>query len=346
MGCLSCPSRPADSRSAPSPAAPRRAWGAGLVLRLVALAVCLPLLGCGTVLRNAQRAPLLRATGGLNPMVDVQPRTPVAVPMVRDPNHTVPIVRARLNRGEPFPLVLDTGGNHTMIGRRRAEASKVEIMGAHGQVTTAFGNQNNTRLGIVGELSLGSLALRGMPVLVHDFGKSALSPSLGGELNVMGTPALAAFSHVTFDYQRQRVIFDYAGRFVPPPRERSLRLPLTVTKEGHLSVPVTFPNGRTRQALVDTGYDGVLLMSEKSLRDLDLLHFSAQSRPVRAVGPGAEIEGRVFFIPGLQLDGRPIPNVETWTGPLQEPLLLGSGLLRYFRTTFDFRTMELWLELE
>jgi predicted aspartyl protease len=316
-----------------------------VVVRWAVLALGLTVAGCGT-LRDRQRAPLLRATGGLNPMVDVQPRTPVAVPMVRDPNHTVPIVRARLNRGETFPLVLDTGGNHTMIGRRRADSSNVEIMGPHGQITTAFGNQNETRLGIVGELSMGRLALRGMPVLVHDFGKSSLSPALGGELNVMGTPALAAFSNVTFDYQRNQVIFDYAGQFVAPPRERSLRLPLTVTREGHLSVAVTFPNGRTRQAIVDTGYDGVLLMSEQSLRELNLAHFSANGRPVRAVGPGAELEGRVFFIPGVQLDGRPLPNVETWTGPLQEPLLLGSGLLRHFRTTFDFRTMILWLELE
>jgi len=288
----------------------------------------------------------MRATGGLNPMVEVEPRSPVAVPMVRDPNHTVPIVRARLNRGELFPLVIDTGGNHTMIGRHRAELSKVEITRRTGHITTAFGNQKATRLGIVGELSLGQLSMRGMPVLVHEFGKSTLAPSLGGELNVLGTPALAAFSYVTFDYRRQQVIFDYAGHFVPPPRERTLRLPLTVTREGHLSAPVTFPNGRTRHAIVDTGYDGVLLMSEKSLRDLDLTAYSTTGRPVRAVGPGAEIDGRVFFIPGVVLDGRPIPNVETWTGPLQEPLLLGSGMLRYFRATFDFRAMVLWLELE
>jgi len=310
------------------------------------LTLCVALTGCGGLIRQYQRAPLLRATSGLAPMVDVQPRGPVSVPMVRDPNHTVPIVRARLNRGESFPLVLDTGGNHTMIGSRRAEKSKVEMMGPHGQITTAFGNFEKTQLGIVGEMSLGDLALRGMPVLVHSFGKSALSPALGGELNVLGTPALASFSYVTFDYQRHRVLFDFSGRFVPPPRERSLRLPLTVTKEGHLSVPVTFPNRRTSQAIVDTGYDGVLLMSEKSLRDFDLTQFSRNGRPVRAVGPGAEMEGRVFFIPGVELDGRPIPNVETWTGPLQEPLLLGSGLLRYFRTTFDFREMVLWLELE
>ncbi|MFN0126930.1 MAG: aspartyl protease family protein [Verrucomicrobiales bacterium] len=307
---------------------------------------CLPLAGCGALTRHQQRAPLLRATGGLNPMVDVQPRTPVAVPMVRDPNHTVPIVRARINRGELFPLVLDTGGNHTMIGRQRATVSDVEIMGMHGQITTAFGNQQNTQLGIVGELGIGQLAIRGMPVLVHEFGKSSLSPSLGGELNVMGTPALAAFSYITFDYSRQQVIFDYAGHFVPPARDRSLRLPLKVTHEGHLSVPVTFPNGRTRQVIVDTGYDGVLLVSEKSLQELDLAGYSTKGRPVRAVGPGAEIDGQVFFIPGLVMDGRPIPNVETWTGPLQEPLLLGSGLLRYFRTTFDFRSMTLWMELE
>ena len=64
-----------SSRPAPSPTAPSRGLPAAIFLRLAALAACLPLAGCGTVLRNQQRAPLLRATGGLNPMVDVQPRT-------------------------------------------------------------------------------------------------------------------------------------------------------------------------------------------------------------------------------------------------------------------------------
>lgn len=314
-----------------------RGWVLGLGLLLG---------GCGVLVERNPRAPLVRATGGLAPMLDVHPRGPVSVPMVRDAQHTVPIVEARINRGERFPLVLDTGGNHTMIGRRRADKSRMTIMGPHGKITTAFGNREETRLGLVGELVLGDMTLRGMPVLVHSFGKSALSPALGGELNILGTPAMAAFSHVTFDYERHRVIFDYTGPFDPPSRERALRLPLTITKEGHLSVAVTFPNGRTRQAIVDTGYDGVLLMSAKTLQELDLTRYAQSGRAVRAVGPGAEMDGRVFFIPGVELDGRPFPNVETWSGPLDEPLLLGSGLMRYFRTTFDFRTMVLWLEFE
>ena len=278
-------------------------------------------------------------------MEDVRPRGVVEVPMVRNTAHTVPIVRARLNNGASFPLVLDSGGNHTMISRRRAEASQLAPLAGHGRITTAFGNQEPTQPALARELSMGLLTLRGVPVLVHGFRSSALAEALGPDLNVLGTPAMAAFSYITFDYRRGSVFFSFDQPFQPASRETTLRLPLSVEKEGHFSVPITFPGGRTMRALVDTGYDGVLLMSPHTLHRLDLEALARTGRTVRAIGPGAELKGRVFMIPGIELDGRPIPNAEAWTGEIDEPLLLGSGLLRYFRTTFDFRQMILWLEL-
>jgi predicted aspartyl protease len=316
-----------------------RRWGPALLALLPALST-----GCGALARYGERDALLRATGGIEPMQDVGPRGVVEVPMVRSANHMIPIVQARLNRGHPFPLVIDTGGNHTMISRRRAEASQLLPMAGHGHITTAFGNQERTEPAMAGELSMGRLHLRGVPVLVHEFRSSELSSALGSDLNVLGTPALAAFSYVTFDYARGVVAFSYGEPFSPPPAGAALRLRLAVESEGHLSVPVTFPGGRTMRALVDTGYDGVLLMSPHTLHRLDLTSFARHGREVRAIGPGAQLHGRVFTIPNIELDGQPIPNAEAWTGDIGEPLLLGSGLLRYFRTTFDFRRMVLWLE--
>lgn len=307
--------------------------------------MCAALAGCGHLSRKSQPGPLFRATGGLPPMADVQPRGHVAVPMVDNAPHTVPVVRARLNGGDSFPLVLDSGGNHTMIGKQRADRERLIALGGRGQITTAFGNQGSTRLALADRMELGRLSFIGMPVLVHDFGRSTLSSTLGGELNVLGTPAMAAFSYITFDYHARQVYFSYRDRFDVPSRDRALRLPLRLTKEGHLSAPITFPNGMTRHAIVDTGYDGVLLMSRATLEALDLTPYAQKGRPVRAIGPGAELDGRVFMIPSITLDGRPFPNIETWSGSIEEPLLLGSGLMRYFKATFDFRRMTLWLEM-
>ncbi len=328
---------------APEPGGLRRR--ASWVLRLLLLASLGWVSACSLAPARRPRPPILKATGGLPPMTDARPRDVVSVPMVYDPEHTVPVVTARLNGGPGFPLVLDSGGNHTIIGKHRADRARLPSLGATGQITTAFGNREKTELALVRELQLGRLTLHDVPVLVHGFSQSKLTEMLGGELNVLGTPALSAFAFVSFDYRRQRVHFSYDQRYsTPSRREGAFRLPLSFTADGHLRVPITFPGGRTRQAIVDTGYDGVLLISPETLDSLGLSHHAATGRPVRAVGPGAELSGRVFLLPGLRMDGQDLPEVEAWTGKIAEPLLIGSGLLRYFKATFDFERMVLWLE--
>lgn len=291
------------------------------------------------------RPPLFKATAGLPAMTHAVPAKEVTVPMVHDPDHTVPVVIARLNGGPGFPMVIDSGGNHTIVGESRARLAELKPLGASGLITTAFGNREKTELALARELTLGPLTMHNVPMLVHGFRPSKLTEMLGGELNVLGTPALSAFSYVSFDYKRQKVTFSYSRPFRPPwRRSHVLRLPLQFTSDGHLTVPLTLPNGKTSPAIVDTGYDGVLLISPRMLEAAGLSHYAAEGRPVRAVGPGAELAGRVFMLPGLRMDGQLLPDVEAWTGQIEEPLLIGSGLLRYFKATFDFERMILWLE--
>lgn len=318
-------------------------------LKLAPLVILVSSLGwftsCAYAPSKRPRPPMTKATAGLAPMTGAEPLGVVSVPMLTDPEHTVPVVTARLNGGPGFPMVLDSGGNHTIVGGLRARHAALPSLGASGQITTAFGNREKTELALAQELAFGSLKMRNVPLLVHGFGQSKLTEMLGGELNVLGTPALSAFAYVTFDYKRQRVYFSYAKRFRPPLRRRHvMKLGLSFTADGHLTIPVTLPDGKTRPAIVDTGYDGVLLISPATLAAANLSHFAERGRPVRAVGPGAELAGRVFLLPGLRLDGEVLPEVEAWTGQIQEPLLIGSGLLRYFTATFDFERMILWLE--
>lgn len=298
---------------------------------------------CTAMDRARQRETMSRVVGGVPPMAEVSPRGPVAVPLVRDSEHSVPIVLARVNGGPQFPMVLDTGGNHTMISARRAEASRVGGVFGVGHITTAFGNREPSHLAMAEELQLGGLSLKQVPVLIHHFTSRHPMEGLGSELNVMGTPAMSAFSYVTFDYQKGRVVFSYEGRFQPL-REDALRIPLRVEPDGHLSITIRLSGRRETQAIVDTGYDGVLLLSPKRVRELALDAYMAQGVRVRAIGPGAASDGVVFVLPGMDLGGKFFPNVEAWTGGIEDSILVGSGLLRFFRATFDFQRMVLWLE--
>ncbi len=317
----------------------------GRLLPWLWLLGCAALLtGCGGV-GNSARAPLLRATGGLPALAGVTPEKPVVVPMRPRGAHTVPIVSARINGGETFPMVLDTGGNHTMLSDRRADRSHVVRLQGGGHITTAFGNKKPTGMGLINKLEFGPLGMRGLPVLIHEFPSQGLAEVLGPDLNVLGTPAMASFSFITFDYRSNRVIFSAKEIYRAPSRDHAVKLPLKVEPTGHLSVPLGFRGGKTIRAIVDTGYDGVLLLGKSTVDTHNLREGATGGRTVRAVGPGAHTDGEVITLPGIFLDGHFFPNVEAWTGDIGEPALLGSGLMRYFRTTFDFHRMVLWLEV-
>jgi len=310
----------------------------------VAALVAVTLLGACTALDRArQRETITRVIGGVPPLHDVQPRGPVSLPLVSDANHTVPIVRARVNDGPVFPLVLDTGGNHTMISARRAESSNVGAVLGNGHITTAFGNRERSQIAVARELQIGKLSLKGVPLLIHHFDSRHPLEGLGPDLNVLGTPAMSAFSYITFDYQARRVIFSFEGAFNPM-RDDALRVPMRVEPDGHLGVSLRIAGSRPTRAIVDTGYDGVLLLSPAKVRELHLESHASEGVNVRAIGPGASTEGRVFLLPGVELGGRFFPQVEAWTGGIEDSILVGSGMLRFFRATFDFKRMILWLE--
>ena len=132
----------------------------------------------------------------------------------------------------------------------------------------------------------------------------------------------------------------------PPPRGSCLKVPLTVEKDGHFSVPVRFHDGKRRQVLVDTGYDGVLLLSPPLVEELGMQAHAARGVQVRAIGPGAATTGTLFVLPGMELAGCEFTDVEAWTGGTSSgTTLLGSGFLRRFRATFDFQRLILWLEV-
>jgi hypothetical protein len=310
----------------------------------VATAALVTILGACTALDRArQRETLTRVIGGVAPLHDVHPRGPVSLPLLTDSHHTVPVVKARVNDGPLFPMVLDTGGNHTMISARRAESSNVGAVLGDGHITTAFGNRERSQLAVARELQIGQLSLRGVPLLIHHFESRHPLEGLGPDLNVLGTPAMSAFSYITFDYQSNRVTFSFEGTFQPRHGD-ALRVPMRVESDGHLGITIQIAGRRPMRAIVDTGYDGVLLISPPKLRELGLDDYTRKGVEVRAIGPGASTTGMVFLLPGVEFGGRFFPHVEAWTGGIEDSVLVGSGMLRFFRATFDFKKMILWLE--
>ncbi len=308
-------------------------------------ALCAVFLAACAPLRQAQeRARLKALTCGLDAVQKITPSGVCAVPLIADRDHAIPVVRVRANDGAPFSMIIDTGGNETIISARRARENEVIQSESESRIITAFGNREKSTAAFIRSLKMGTLELQGVFGLVHFSKPRAGLPRGLGELNVLGTPTLASFSWLTLDYAAHRATFSATGDFPRPTPGRALALPLHITPEGHFSTEITIPGHRRFPVIVDTGFDGVLLLSPAMIDTLGLGTLARRGLHSTAIGLGATSRGTTFLIPEMSLGGNRFQHILVWSGPTSEPILLGSGFLQNFRTTFDFKRAILWLE--
>jgi predicted aspartyl protease len=118
-------------------------------------------------------------------------------------------------------------------------------------------------------------------------------------------------------------------------------VPFNVTDQD-LRISLGFPNGRRADFLVDTGYDGELLMSTSTTEYAGLDAVVRRGRQGAVRGIGGEMMQIAFTVDWIEMGGRRFGYVKASTGTQID--LIGSGWLRQFRVTFDFRRRVMWLE--
>jgi Flp pilus assembly protein TadD/predicted aspartyl protease len=152
-------------------------------------------------------------------------RTPFEVADdITDRTFTVPfrverekiVVKGRINGGSPIDLILDTGAEMTVVGRRTAERSGVTPTGYTISAGVGERGVRGLMVGRLDQLQIGQFRIRHVPVLIK-------SPALIGipRVEADSFSPLSLGMSMTLDYTKKQLTF---GRHVDPRGE--IELPL------------------------------------------------------------------------------------------------------------------------
>jgi predicted aspartyl protease len=274
------------------------------------------------------------------------PEHPVEVPM----DHSVAglsTIRVSLNHTKPVRFVADTGAQLSVVEADIAIAARAEVYAPKDGMlrVEGIGGEERAWLARFASAQLGPIEF-GNLVTVLRRETSALrfgGMRVGGfDVNLLGAPVLSAFSFVSFDSRAKRMMFSGSTPFVPS--RGAVRVPMEM-RESLPYVPVQI-NGRTFQALVDTGARDQLFINEQIVRELGLEATANSGGTFKAAGLGGMIRGRTFRLPLIHLGRIAVEDVTVDSSGGPWTVRIGSELLERWRTTFDFRNRALWLEIQ
>lgn len=274
-----------------------------------------------------------------------------AVPVSFSLDRGWPAISAKLNGTFEATLVVDTGAFATSLAGRTAASARVRTISTNNvppQLVRGVGGTERTVMGIMDRLSIGGLDVTNLPVNVR-LEETPRAGSFGGGPrieNLLGlSPVLAGLSYLTIDYPQKTVTFgpgkDFPGPAAGPGIREPLRVPFELSRDG-LRIDLGFSNSRRAPFIVDTGYSGEILMSGSTTQIAGAAEAIQKGRQGAIRGIGGELMQIGFTLDWIELGGRRFGYVKAATGAEHD--LIGSGWLRQFRVTFDFKNRVMWLE--
>jgi hypothetical protein len=149
-------------------------------------------------------------------------------------------------------------------------------------------------------------------------------------------------------FEAERTTLDYPGRRLcligreTPPKGVELRLE---NERGLANMPIEI-EGRKARADIDTGNSGALLLGRGFVDGAGFLTDGRKIGVNKGGGIGGEITRKRFFVRSVTIAGETFKGAPAVVDPLPNagPANVGSGLLKYFRVTLDFRDGIAWFE--
>lgn len=260
----------------------------------------------------------------------------------------LPHVQARVN-GREVEFIIDSGSQGTVLeadtalrcGVRTAKRSEGKLS------LTGISGTESALMGVPERVEIGAWHWEGKPCFVRTTQSEISRPGFVGgrrfEINVLGMDVMRRMcSYVTLDYPGAKVTFGFRNAFKPDAGRRSWRAPMVV-KDG--LAYVRLGDGRSEwMAVVDTGTSSCVEVGPEIAARGGLPQGTALPRIFR-IGVGASNSSAAVPVAGirsLELLGPPLLNVPAVLVP--DSAKVGSGLLRRFRVTLDFRRSVLWME--
>jgi hypothetical protein len=273
----------------------------------------------------------------------------VELPLVKTPSEGHAAVAVRINNAKPFPMILDTGAQTSLIEADRAVASRVTILdlaSRRPRITGVLG-QEDALLAQIESLSAEGFSVHGALALVR-LQQSHLTlmgvPYRRWEANLLGMDVIRRTRFVTIDFKRRNVGLSFVRSFVTPTASDATSVPFVMTG-GLPYIPVRLRSGSSFLALVDTGFNGTLRISSalaKKLGGKAVQLLAHQQLAMGLGGAGQYDQGATFY--GLELGDCLVDELDgSVTKELAFPAIAGTELFRHFVMTFDFERQLLWL---
>jgi predicted aspartyl protease len=218
------------------------------------------------------------------------------------------VARGQIQNLHDLKFIVDTGVTNTVIDRKLAD--RLRLRRSAGTVLS-FDGFKPVQQTTIENLQLGPLRITDLQVYVADLLRfSALARNVDG---IVGMDVLASAKRFRIDYERRTLLIEPSDH---------LEQPQPVLK--YFAVPANI-HGLSARLLVDTGFPGILLYRDRSLRQLPemsrghstkvqigRLQLTQVEVPRVQIG-GLERTAKVFLIdgPGSSI----LPNVDGYLGP-------------------------------
>jgi predicted aspartyl protease len=259
--------------------------------------------------------------------------------------YNVPAVPCTLN-GSAVWMIVDTGSQVGLLAAETAARVGVHpLPGGTGsaQLTGSHGAER-ANVGMIDRLAVGAWSQADVPTVIRQrtaqrYSTDLLSPPV--LIDVLSVQLLRRVcSYVTID--SSTVEFGFQQAFRPIDANRGA-VPLRFRRG--LPYADLVIKGRRFECLVDTGTSAPLELNARDAADTGLRAKAGGASRLRiGIGEGNRQAARVRtgILAQAQLGGASLRNVEAAIVP--DSSKIGFGLLRHFRTTFDFQHDRLWLE--
>jgi len=288
--------------------------------------------------------------GNIRFAVEVDSPDVVTVPMVS--RSGLPSIPVRINGADPIPMILDTGAQRTVLDARTAISRRVALLdpGLGGPTLAGSLGSEDGYLGLLTPIQLGSFHMARYIGLVRThhnairhFGELKRT-QVALDIFGMDLPK-RLFSYLTLDYPGARARLGVRGDFRPEPGSRVWRRPLIWRDDlPHVKMRA---GGVEWIAMMDSGFSEALEISESVARELGVY----DSRVQVSGGYQIAIGGSQTAADSL-LGVAVMPKIEG-AGPdtVRVPALItqgrpkiGSGFMKNFTVTLDFKHGQVWFE--
>lgn len=281
----------------------------------------------------------------------VDAREPVTVPLLPPDFYrsAQPVVVASLNGGRPLTLVLDTGAPVNLVHASVARMNHVRIVDPQkmGDLYRGLGGDEQTYYGMIDRLGLGPLHFRNVftavRTRVYVRKLAGALPVFRWEGNLIGMTTLTRFSYLTIDYRRGQATLAAREFFSETNGVHVCPIPFQL-ESMQVVADLRVAGAGTSKAIIDTGSDAGLMLSEGLVKRWGFEDRAGQGKPGRYVGLGGEMVTHTFVLPEMELGGTTFTNVTAVAVPADYPITVGSGFLKHYKATFDFRRKTLWLD--